>query len=253
MNRWIAIAGMTCAAWAGPGSAAEADAPQVPEAIAPISARTQMLQESLQDRIQAEAEVVILESEAPGAGRLSRRLRALAEEDLQAFVEEALFNDLEFGGSYFYEARHLARWIEAPRLGLEHGSAGYGGGAHGWSATSYSSWIVQGEHYRRLELRDWFDADSTALAVLERALLDSLRAREAAWVLDGSLTGFDRARLEDCLPGPGGLRYTFNDYEVNPYSAGPTTLTLPWTLVEPWLPAEAFARRWLPQADPGGR
>lgn len=230
---------------------------------AAIEVSTEILREELAGRLVAEAEVVALRSADGGAARLSRRLRALAEEDLQGFVEEAMANLAafeEFGGPgaarppLDYRASHLVVWLEGRRLGVTHAMEGYAGGAHGWRMTEHSAWEIDGGLFRRLGLQDWFDAGPEALDDVEAALLDSLRLRRAAWVVDGSLTDFDEERLEACLPGPDGLRYDFNDYEVNPYSSGPTEIVLPWRVVEAWLPDSGLARTWFDaQARGAGR
>lgn len=230
------------------------------EEPAAISVSIEMLREALPDAIHAEAETVVLESTAPGAARLSRRLRALADNELQAFFETAMatlnaFEALDLPETAArrleYSASQRVVWVDPPRLGVEHRMESYAGGAHGAHRTDFSAWEIDGERYRRLTLADWITVDGDALAVLERALLDSLRAREAAWVTDGSLTGFDDERLGACLPTPEGLRYHFNEYEVNPYSSGESEVLLPWSLLADWLPPQGPARRWLDASTSG--
>ncbi|MDZ7706856.1 MAG: RsiV family protein [Trueperaceae bacterium] len=65
-------------------------------------------------------------------------------------------------------------------------------------------------------------------AALRARVIAELRARQAAWTLDGEVDGATPWLLEPFTVGPTGLRFDYAPYEVGPYASGPFSVEVPF-------------------------
>jgi hypothetical protein len=139
------------------------------------------------------------------------------------------FPDAASGG--WYERREVERFGET--LGVatfRYTHERFGGGAHPVTEVFYG--CFDDRTGSRLRLDDLArPGASAALDSLGEVAFRRARAIPSARSLSDAAFTFagDRFRLNDNVGlGPAGLVVEFNPYEVAPYAAGPTSLTLPW-------------------------
>ncbi|MFI5371459.1 MAG: DUF3298 domain-containing protein [Candidatus Eisenbacteria bacterium] len=123
----------------------------------------------------------------------------------------------------------------------------YTGGAHGMHTVQYASFAVPGG--RRLKLADLVVAPrDTGLAALgEREFRAARRIGNEHTLADEGFfgEGGGRFRLSDDLAVTrDGLTFQWDEYEIAPYAWGPTTLTLPWTDLRPYLRRDGPLALW---------
>ena len=127
----------------------------------------------------------------------------------------------------------------------------YEGGAHGNSSIVYQ--VFDPTTGRRLTLSD----------LATGAGMDSLRALgERAFLIDKGLTSPAEIKSEGWFWESGrfalsenfgvmreGLVFHWNAYDINSYAAGPTTITLPWSAVKPYLKPNGPLTKFVSQTD----
>lgn len=106
-------------------------------------------------------------------------------------------------------------------ISLLNSSYLYTGGPHGDYRYQSYNYSIQGERFARLELSNILSLNSERLQLLNRLLLDKLKAKKASFVLDGSVNAFEMGELSPSFSiKENGFIFTFAPYTVDAYSAG---------------------------------
>lgn len=124
----------------------------------------------------------------------------------------------------------------------------YTGGAHGMHTTQYASFAARDG--RRLTLADLVVAPrDTALAALgERRFRVARRIAAGRALADEGFFGEGGGRFrfsDDLAVTRDGLTFQWDEYEIAPYAWGPTTLTLPWAELRPYLRHDGPLAAWV--------
>ena len=123
-------------------------------------------------------------------------------------------------------------------VSFEHADWIYLGGAHGLgSSLSRNFARVEGD-WVELEVSDYFHSDSDFVGALEPNIMLGLEEKEAAWVMDGEVTGIELEDLYSVLVSPAGFDITFDPYHMGPYAQGPISVNIPFEYVGPVLNEE---------------
>ncbi len=114
------------------------------------------------------------------------------------------------------------------------------GGAHGSQAFHPYNVGMVGGRAKLLRLQDLFRSGVNGRAEISRLVIAQLKNDErAAWIQDGSVKEINAQNAEQFVITPSGLHFTFNPYEMGPYSSG---------MVEADVPFSALGRK----LDPSG-
>jgi len=147
---------------------------------------------------------------------------------LQRFEE----NTTDFGNNE-YESRTAVEIfaLNPSTLTLRIDEGGYGGGAHGWFASSFLN--LERKSGRKLTLKDLLRGDFNA-TLTRRAEAAYRRARglapEQSLIDDGWFE--NRFVLaENFAVTSRGLYFLYNQYEIKPYASGQTTFLLPYEAI----------------------
>ena len=98
----------------------------------------------------------------------------------------------------------------------------YTGGAHGNYVYESFNYAVSDDHFRRLELGGILSLNSERFNLLNRLLVEKLKEKKAAFVLDGSVNAFEMGELSPSFSiKENGFVFTFAPYMVDAYAAGP--------------------------------
>jgi hypothetical protein len=122
------------------------------------------------------------------------------------------------------------------------------GGAHGMHATTYASF--SSHDGRKLALADLVIAPSdTALAALgEQAFRVARRIPPGHTLADEGFFGEGRGRFafsKDFAVTRDGLTFQWDEYEIAPYAWGPTTMTIPWRDLRPYVRRDGPLAVWV--------
>lgn len=98
----------------------------------------------------------------------------------------------------------------------------YTGGAHGnYEYKSYNYAIREDGQFSRLELGNILSLNGERFNLLNKLLLEKLKEKKAAFVLDGSVNAFEMGELSPSFSiKENGFVFTFAPYTVDAYSAG---------------------------------
>jgi len=124
----------------------------------------------------------------------------------------------------------------------------YTGGAHGMHATQYASFAARDG--RRLALADLVTTpNDTAFATLgERAFRVARRIPEGHTLADEGFFGEGRGRFtfsKDVAVTRDGLTFQWDEYEIAPYAWGPTTMTIGWRDLRPFVRPDGPLAAWV--------
>lgn len=124
----------------------------------------------------------------------------------------------------------------------------YTGGAHGMHATTYASFDARDG--RRLTLADLVTApNDTALAAAgERAFRVARRIPTGHTLADEGFFGEGRGRFtfsKDLAVTRDGLAFQWDEYEIAPYAWGPTTITVEWRDLRPFVRRDGPLAAWV--------
>ncbi|HWL35453.1 MAG TPA: RsiV family protein [Frankiaceae bacterium] len=114
------------------------------------------------------------------------------------------------------------------------------GAAHGFF--HLTPYVFERASGRRVSLQSWFHPGSLRAAV--RVMSEHLRGRVPEVLGENGTLGGDSgmkpeaANFTAVTPLPEGLEVTFGSYQVAPYAAGLPQVTVPWSVLEPYLALE---------------
>lgn len=162
--------------------------------------------------------------------RLNGRLGEFVNAPVASFVRDAqqVAVNSDFFYPYSYESVLEPTLLTDDTLSLLETTFYYTGGAH--PNTSYRSlnfYRTGEEKPVRLGLKDLFLEGAAYRAFLLREINRKLRARRAAWILDGTVKLTEKDLGVFILTGRG-LEFTFTPYAVGPYAQGKFAVTLPY-------------------------
>lgn len=135
----------------------------------------------------------------------------------------------EIGGWYNYQYELNSKVVAAQDSvwGYQLERITYEGGAHGSHTITYVNYHKATG--RQLTLEDVFapDYEKTLSRILLTALQDKLQMHSLDELHDnGFLTWTDMYPSKNFLLAPEGVKFYYNAYEIAPYAAGPTELTI---------------------------
>ena len=161
--------------------------------------------------------------------RLNRELERFVKNPVTSFVQDAqrLAAAGELAYPYTYESTVKPTLLTGNILSLLETSFYDTGGAHPNTAYRSLTFYWTGEEVRRLELNDLFREGAAYQKVLLKEVTRKLRARRAAWILDGSVELKTRDLGVFNLTHRG-LEFTFAPYAVGPYAQGKFAVTVPY-------------------------
>lgn len=119
----------------------------------------------------------------------------------------------------------------------------YTGGAHPNHHTEATTHRLRDDAFVPVSFAEAFVPD--AAATLDAPIVEALRAQEAGWVTDGTLTSV-ATMLHTWWPEKDGLHVVFDPYEAGPYVEGPHEVVLPWSTVAPTILPDGPLRRFRP-------
>jgi hypothetical protein len=129
-------------------------------------------------------------------------------------------------------------------VGLEYNGYQFSGGAHGATFIKYLNWDVTG--HKKLLLSDILKPGygSELNKVAEKIFRKQENLTETASLKDNYFFKDDKFALnENYLITPLGLTFIYNQYEIKPYAAGQTKLTIPYSQIKTLLqPGTVVAR-----------
>lgn len=202
----------------------------------------------------SERQGVMLESESHypffltgGMGPVNRRLRENVQWRHQEFFGE--------GQEYAYAGELFNAWWRSERTEL-HDYAddvvsmfisvrAYTGGAHDslhFLPANYH--IVDGEAHE-LSLADLFLPDAPYQETLSDYLMEELEAREAGWLMMGTLEALDEEMMRVFTFSPSGLEFAFAPYEVGSWAEGPYFVNVPFEAVAAMIDPEGPLGRFV--------
>ena len=158
-------------------------------------------------------------------GRLGRFVNAPVTSFIQDAQQLAAAGELTY--PYTYESTVKPTLLTGDTLSLLETSFYDTGGAHPNTAYRSLTFYRTGQEVVRLELDDLFRNGAAYQNVLLREVTRKLRARRAAWILDGSveLKAHDLGVFNLTHRG---LEFTFAPYAVGPYAQGRFAVTVPY-------------------------
>ena len=172
--------------------------------------------------------------------QLNGRLRQFVNAPVSSFVRDAqqLAAAGELTYPYTYESTVNLTLLTHDTLSLLETSFYDTGGAHPNTACRSLNFYGTGKAVKRLGLGDLFRESAAYQPVLLQEVTKKLRARRAAWILDGSV----KLKMRDLGVfnlTERGLMVTFAPYAVGPYAQGKFAVTVPYkeleTLLKPGL------------------
>lgn len=166
-------------------------------------------------------------------------MRAPAEAAARDAQALAATGDLTY--PYTYEGLLTPTLVRANLLSLLETRSSYAGGAH--PNTTYRSLTFRrrGAEVRRLELAELFREGVPYRQRLLAEVTRALRARGAAWIVDGSMQLRERGLSVFTLSARG-LTFTFAPYAVGTYAQGAFFVTVPYARVRALLEPALFPR-----------
>lgn len=189
-----------------------------------------------------------------------------AADSMNAWIRATVFEPAEAGDSLVAGAEHWAMrffarnaefrrefpdapaaWYERRAIALHGDTLGlacfkytrerYGGGAHPNTEVFYNCFDARSGRAVTLDslvrpgMRAALDSIGERAFRAARAIPEGQNLKDAMFTFEG-----DRFQLTDNVGfGAAGMTVEFNPYEVAPYTAGPTSFTLPWSDVRPLL------------------
>lgn len=150
---------------------------------------------------------------------------AAAARDAQAL---AATGDLTY--PYTYEGLLTPTLVRPDLLSLLETRSSYAGGAHPNTTYRSLNFWRRGSEVRRLELAALFREGVSYRQVLLAEVTRTLRARGAAWIVDGSVRLRERDLSVFTLSARG-LTFAFAPYAVGPYAQGAFFVTVPYARV----------------------
>ncbi len=152
------------------------------------------------------------------------------KEDIMPFYQEDVKKE---NVSAWYDYEYTLNSKQIPALdsiwGYQLELISYEGGAHGNHAISYMNFSkVTG---KQLQLEDVFveNYKEPLTVILLDALKDHLQVESIDELhKEGYLNWTDMYPSRNFLLSPDGVKFYYNAYEIAPYSAGPTELTIPY-------------------------
>ena len=161
--------------------------------------------------------------------RLNGRLEHFVNAPVTSFVQDAqrLATAGELTYPYTYESTVKPTLLTGDTLSLLETSFYDTGGAHPNTAYRSLTFYQRGREVEQLGFNNLFRKDTAYQKVLLREVTKKLRARRAAWILDGSVKLKARDLGVFNLTARG-LEFTFAPYAVGPYVQGKFAVTVPY-------------------------
>ncbi len=170
-----------------------------------------------------------------GSEALSDRLSACATRELNAFrgeYERPLLPDEMKGGVW---EGYRTTFQNDRLLGLQIVSSEFTGGAHPLSGIS--TVLYDRKEGRELNLGDLFKQGSDYLGTISKSAIESLSrqdsSRDMGWVRQGAAPQAEN--FSAFTPTPEGLKFTFQQYQVDSYASGTPEVTVPWSALQSML------------------
>jgi hypothetical protein len=106
----------------------------------------------------------------------------------------------------------------------------YTGGAHPNTWYAFATWLRSDDEWRSADVCGVLRALAYRCdpPALRTAIVDALRAQEAAWVVEGSVNDRTPWLLDPFTVTGAGLQFDFAPYDVGPYAQGPFQVVLPF-------------------------
>lgn len=174
----------------------------------------------------------------------------------RASLLDSLYNQLKeansglpdvpaYGGSWRYDYKISVVYQDDVCLSLEGHNEGYEGGVHGYAYTTYASFDVK--QSRRITESEIYVADyaQPLSELIQRKIMEERNVKTLAEL---SELGFDTpeeiAPNANFMLGSEGITYYYNNYEIAPYSMGPTAVTLSWEELRPLIRPGSIAAHY---------
>lgn len=195
----------------------------------------------------------------PSAELLNAAVQVLAGERRMAFLQHFLEGATEPGQTFtpgeespmmrqdFSFGSCQIEIFSEPLISLVFMEYTYTGGAHGMSSSVVLNLAKSAGKLVPLQLQDLFTEPAEALKVLSSAIIENLKAQEAAWVVDGQTSSFSFEDLAAFTISGQGLRFYFDPYAVGPYAQGHFEAVVPLEAVHKFIKASALPASLLPR------
>ena len=147
--------------------------------------------------------------------------------------EEAKRNDKRSNLIYQLDSKAIVIRQDSTLLIIEFTSYSFTGGAHGLTSTNFLNWDTKTN--RRIVLNDILTEGyaESLNTVAEKIFRKQEKLSDSASLKSGYFFKGDKFALNNnFLITPIGIRFLYNQYEIKPYSAGQTSLLIPYSQIE---------------------